>query len=220
MFLPKRARPPFQIAVFMPGANAVDLRNSRAEVGSRRPASSSEAEERSCCPSIAGPMNVRRLNSGATPPGTRARFATTQSIWYKDLARTVDYLETRPDIAADKLAYIGVSRGAALAPVFLAVEHRIKAAALYIPGSTLDRLPPEMDVLNFAPRMKIPVLSSTAGTISSSPKKHRRSCFLRRSALRRMTSAESCTDTGHNLPRNEMITETLDWLDKYLGPVK
>ena len=25
--------------------------------------------------------------------------------------------------------------------------------------------------------------------------------------------------TGHNLPRNEMITETLEWLDKYLGVV-
>ena len=25
---------------------------------------------------------------------------------------------------------------------------------------------------------------------------------------------------GHVLPRKEMIRETLDWLDKYLGPVK
>ncbi len=27
-------------------------------------------------------------------------------------------------------------------------------------------------------------------------------------------------ETGHNIPRNEMIRETLDWLDRYLGPVK
>jgi hypothetical protein len=27
-------------------------------------------------------------------------------------------------------------------------------------------------------------------------------------------------DTGHDIPRNEMIKETLDWLDRYLGPVK
>ena len=27
-------------------------------------------------------------------------------------------------------------------------------------------------------------------------------------------------DTGHNLPQTEMIKETLDWLDRTLGPVK
>ena len=27
-------------------------------------------------------------------------------------------------------------------------------------------------------------------------------------------------DTGHTVPRNEMIKETLSWLDKYLGPVE
>ena len=26
-------------------------------------------------------------------------------------------------------------------------------------------------------------------------------------------------DTGHNIPRPDMIKETLDWLDRYLGPV-
>ncbi len=27
-------------------------------------------------------------------------------------------------------------------------------------------------------------------------------------------------ETGHDIPRNEMIKESLDWLDHYLGPVK
>ena len=27
-------------------------------------------------------------------------------------------------------------------------------------------------------------------------------------------------DTGHHVPRSEMIKETLNWLDRYLGPVK
>jgi dipeptidyl aminopeptidase/acylaminoacyl peptidase len=26
-------------------------------------------------------------------------------------------------------------------------------------------------------------------------------------------------DTGHSVPPNKLRTETLDWLDKYLGPV-
>jgi hypothetical protein len=27
-------------------------------------------------------------------------------------------------------------------------------------------------------------------------------------------------DTGHDVPRREMIKESLNWLDKYLGPVR
>ena len=27
-------------------------------------------------------------------------------------------------------------------------------------------------------------------------------------------------DTGHNIPRPELIRESLEWLDKYLGPVR
>jgi hypothetical protein len=27
-------------------------------------------------------------------------------------------------------------------------------------------------------------------------------------------------DTGHNIPRPDLIRESLNWLDKYLGPVK
>lgn len=26
-------------------------------------------------------------------------------------------------------------------------------------------------------------------------------------------------DTGHDIPRNELLKEALDWLDRYLGPV-
>jgi hypothetical protein len=27
-------------------------------------------------------------------------------------------------------------------------------------------------------------------------------------------------DTGHDVPDNEVVKETLNWLDRYLGPVK
>ena len=27
-------------------------------------------------------------------------------------------------------------------------------------------------------------------------------------------------ESGHNIPRPDLIRETLDWLDRYLGPVK
>jgi hypothetical protein len=44
---------------------------------------------------------------------------------YKDLARSVDYIETRADLDQQKLAYYGVSQGAREAAVMLGLEKRL-----------------------------------------------------------------------------------------------
>jgi dienelactone hydrolase len=69
----------------------------------------------------------------------------------QDFRRTLDYLETRPDFNRAKLAYIGTSRGAALAPLVLAMENRVKAAVLLDGGIYLEGPPSEVDAVNFAP---------------------------------------------------------------------
>lgn len=45
------------------------------------------------------------------PGGAQSLELTTD--WYKDAARSLDYLATRPDIDNNKLAYLGVSMGSA-----------------------------------------------------------------------------------------------------------
>jgi pimeloyl-ACP methyl ester carboxylesterase len=77
-----------------------------------------------------------------------------------------------------------------------------------------------VDQLNFAPRVKVPVLMLNGrfdfifpvGTsqeplfrLLGTPNEHKRRVIY---------------GTGHDIPRNELIKETLDWLDRYLGPVK
>ena len=46
----------------------------------------------------------------------------------------------------------------------------------------------------------------------------------RRVALKFIADADAAGrplyDTGHNLPQNQAVKETLDWLDKELGAVK
>lgn len=123
-------------------------------------------------------------------------------------------------MAANKLAYIGASRGAALAPVLLPVEHRIKVAALYVPGFYAHRLAPEVDVINFAPRMTIPVLVLNGRYDFVFPERTLQAQFFEALGTPAEHKKRVVYETGHNLPRNEMIRETLDWLDKYLGPVK
>ena len=78
-------------------------------------------------------------------------------MWSKDLGRSIDYLETRPDIDTHKLAFFGISFGAGAAPRLVAVEPRLKAAVL-LSGGSFEKVPPAVDPWNFAPRFKAPVL--------------------------------------------------------------
>src|SRR5687768_16596338 len=50
----------------------------------------------------------------------------------KDLQRAVDVLRARPNVAADRIAYYGVSYGGAMGALFAAIERRIKTAVLVV----------------------------------------------------------------------------------------
>ena len=62
---------------------------------------------------------------------------TMRDAWVQtvvDLRRAVDYLDTRQDIAADKIGYLGFSQGAMIGCVVGGVEPRIASFCLAVPG--------------------------------------------------------------------------------------
>ncbi len=63
----------------------------------------------------------------------RTRDARIQAV--QDLMRTVDYLATRPEIARPRPGYHGVSMGCRVGVPFIALDHRVKAASLFVGGS-------------------------------------------------------------------------------------
>ena len=79
--------------------------------------------------------------------------------WAKDMRRTIDYLATRPDVDTTRLAYYGASWGGYLGGLMPAVEPRFKAAVLLVAGLEYQRGQPEVEPINFLPRITIPVLS-------------------------------------------------------------
>lgn len=140
--------------------------------------------------------------------------------WSRDLGRSIDYLETRPDIDHNKLAYQGVSMGAAMGALLPAVEDRLKALILISPGFYLQKHLPEADQLNFAPRVKAPVLMLNGRFDFIFPVGSSQEPMFRLLGTLAEHKRRVLYDAGHDIPRNEEIKETLDWLDLYLGPVK
>ena len=102
-------------------------------------------------PVYKGLLNVEADRSRST--GQTQQYISRQCHFLvKDLGRSIDYLESRPDINSNKLAYEGYSWGAAMGGLLPAVETRFKALILVAPGFYLQERLPEVDQVNFAPQ--------------------------------------------------------------------
>jgi dienelactone hydrolase len=140
--------------------------------------------------------------------------------WMQELGRSVDYLETRDDLDTARLAYYGYSWGGRLASIALALEPRFDAAVLYVAGYGQERPFPEVDEVTYSPRVSTPVLMLSGRYDDVFPlETHSRPMYDRLG-----TPAEHkrfvVSDGGHFVPRTQLIEETLNWLDRYLGPTR
>jgi len=139
---------------------------------------------------------------------------------FKDLARSVDYLLTRSDVDQERIAYYGLSQGARYGPVMLALETRFRTAVLVAGGFSPKKQFPEIREINFATRAKIPVLMINGRYDFTFPMETSQRPMFRLLGTREQDKRYALFDSGHVPPRNDVIRETLNWLDNYLGPVK
>jgi hypothetical protein len=140
-------------------------------------------------------------------------------MWSKDLARTIDYLETRDDLDHERIAYYGFSSGAVYGPIFTAVEGRFKASIL-LAGGLHGEVPPEVDFVNFAPRSRVPTLMINGVDDFICPLEISQRPFFDLLGAPPEDKRHALLEGGHLPPdRRAIIREVLDWLDRYLGPV-
>jgi dienelactone hydrolase len=140
--------------------------------------------------------------------------------WSKDLGRTIDYLETRPDMDAAKVGYYGLSMAANGALPIVAVEPRFKAVVLVSGGIIGARRPPEAEPLNFAAHITAPTLMISGRDDFIFPfETTAKPLYALLGAppdRKRLVTHEG----GHMPVLNDMIRDVLGWFDQYLGPVR
>jgi dipeptidyl aminopeptidase/acylaminoacyl peptidase len=141
--------------------------------------------------------------------------------WSKDLGRTLDYLETREDVDRERLAFYGFSGGGQYGLIYTAIDGRFKASVLLAGGLDVERkLLPEIEVLHFAPRSHVPTLMLNGRDDFMTPLEISQPLF-RLIGVPDSDKRQALLEGGH-VPRDRLgiIKEVLDWLDRYLGPVK
>jgi dienelactone hydrolase len=151
-------------------------------------------------------------------PDMTAGFRDHMVMWSKDVGRSVDYLESRSDIAKDKIGYIGLSTGATLAPVFLAIERRMSLGVIYMGGINLQPSLPEADTVNFAPRVTQPVLMLSGRFDNYYPTVSSQEPLFRLLGTPAEHKRRVVYEASHLIPRTETIKEVVGWMEKYWGP--
>ncbi len=143
IYLPKQGQPPYQTALYFPGSNAIETRSSKdALLGG---IDFLPRSGRAIVFPIYKSTYERGDNLKTDVQVATAFYRDHVLAWYKDVARTIDYLQTRPDLKTDRLAYYGISWGSALAPIMISMEPRIKLAVLVAGGFDFGKALPEVD---------------------------------------------------------------------------
>jgi len=216
LLLPRHHSRTIQPVVYFPGSGAIFVQSSRGprfQIGPRFIAKSGRAV---VMPILKSTYERRDSLRSDIPDGS-IFWRDHVVMWVKDIRRTLDYLATRPDMDTTKFAYFGYSWGAYLAPVNLAADSRFKAAVLRVGGLLMGRARPEVDPFNYLPRVKIPVLMLNGRYDSIFPVDIAQRPFFNSLGTPKASKDWKIYPDGHDVPRTELMAETLKWLDKYLG---
>ena len=217
VFIPRRVAPPYQAVVMFPGSGTIHAPSS-AQLNHERTAWVMRSGRVLIHPVYKSTFE-RRDTITSDYPSKTAHWRDHMIMWSKDVGRTVDYLESRPDIAKDKIAYAGFSWGAGMAPLFLALEPRFKAAVLLVGGFYLQEAFPEADPVNFASRVKIPVLMLNGRFDFFFPTANSQDPMFEMLGTPAEHKRRVIYETSHTIPRTELFRESVSWVDRYLGPV-
>ncbi len=220
LFLPKHARPPFQIVVFFPSAR-VNFSTSSAQLGDMNFVDYVIESGRAVIYPIYRALYERHLAVPMVPGPTLAR--ETLIDWSKDIGRDIDYLGTRSDIDTAHLGYLGVSQGSAYGVILVAVEPRFKTAVLLDGGMFQDKSPiAGLDQVDFAPRLTQPVLMVNGQYDATFPYRSAQLPLFHLLGTPQADKRQVIFDTPHDvsLRRADLVKTVLQWYDKYLGQVQ
>jgi hypothetical protein len=222
VFLPKNSRPPYQTIIHVLGDGALAL-SSIHDYGYEYPEYFTKDGRAVVIPALEG-----HLERNYNPPLEYKDMVTPtflrdiQFKWYRELARVIDYLETREDIDIERLAYMGISSSACWSVTLLGVEERFKSAILLSGGilgkKALENIP-EVHPLHFLPWMKMPVIMLNGEYDTLFPVLQSQIPMYRLFGTPEEDKYHKIYKTGHNVwDKKDWVRDTLAFLDKYFGP--
>jgi formylglycine-generating enzyme required for sulfatase activity/dienelactone hydrolase len=216
LFSPRSVPPPHQTVVFFPGATALRQRSSEVLAFAQLIEAVVKSGRAFLYPVYKS--TYERGDGMVTPIQTQTALYRDRVLqWSKDLGRSIDYVETRNDLDHERIAFYGVSLGAVVGPLLMAVEDRIRVGILVAGGLRGTQTMPEADTMNFAPHLHKPVLMVNGRHDFIFPLETHQMPLFELLGSPANDKRHVVLETGH-MPPNDLLTkEVLDWLDAHLG---
>ena len=216
LYLPHNAEPPYQPIVYFPGAWVIYRRENPSATANLFALFLVRSGHAVLLPVYKGTFE-RGTGLSSDYQNETNSYREHVIQWSKDLGRSLDYLKNRSDITMDRLGYFGISWGSEIAPIMIAVEPRIKAAVLVVGGLVFLPTQPEVDPFNFLARVRAPTRMVNLSADYYFPLKTSAIPFYE------LLGAEPkdmvvMKGAGHLTPKNRIISETLDWFDRFPVP--
>ncbi|MEX2180427.1 MAG: SUMF1/EgtB/PvdO family nonheme iron enzyme [Gemmatimonadaceae bacterium] len=219
LYLPTRARAPFQTIVYVSSSGAFFFEpvwtTVEADLGPHIKAG------RALLAPVFDGMIERPFPSGATPaPPPSVGFRDQMVRHATELRMSLDYLSTRTEVDTTRVAYYGLSWGAGSRLVFAALDDRFKA--VIFAGAGIDEriqpTLPEAANFNFAPYIRVPKLVINGQLDEEHP-------WLSRglplwNLLREPKELVLLDGVGHNPPVEVRVPPINAFLDRVFGPVE
>jgi len=217
LLTPKGRPPPYQLVVLFPGSNAIHERSSKILPGMRLLSPILRSGR-----AVLYPVYKSTFERGdalnTDYPAPTAFYRDHVIMWAKDLGRSLDWAETRKDLDTRRFAYYGVSWGAMLGPLMLALEERIRTGILVGGGLGLQECLPEADPFHFASQVRQPVLMVNGRYDFFFPVEATQDPMFKLLGTTPKDKRHVVLEAGHVPPNDVLTKEVLDWLDRYLGP--
>jgi dienelactone hydrolase len=221
---PEDTKPPYQTIVFLGGLDILVRPGSDAWVQqfSRFLDFARKSGRMVVMPIFSGSLernedgrSLQRFNQG---PVSRSDMVME---WSKDAGRTLDYLESRGDVDTDRIAFIGLSLGAAVSSILVSRDDRFATMILWSGGFAASAFPESAPGNIFAVEsIDVPVLMLNGRHDFVFPYATHQRTYFERLGTPDEHKRHIAWDVGHfSFPVGEFIRANLDWLDGYLGPV-
>ena len=213
LYLPKHANPPFQAVMWAPGGYASFLPSSEGALPREEFAYLIRTGRAVLYPVYKGTYERRPAEHGPNV----ARETNVEFV--KDIFQSLTFLESRDEIDKRRVAYKGYSLGAWIGVMALALEPRFRTGVLICGGLLSEPWDGELEQLNFAPRVHMPILMVGGRDDFMRPPEVSQRPLFELLGTPASDKRLALFEGGHIPPMQGMIRETLQWLDKYLGPV-
>jgi serine/threonine protein kinase len=226
LFLPKKGTPPYQTVIYFPSYASFAQRSSK-DLETYLEFKYFLAPVVKNGRAVLYPVYKGTFERGGndellTIGGDQRTHQYTEffSKGVKDFRRCIDYLQQeRSDIDGRRLAYCCYSTGGIYGTIILAVEDRLCASILAVSGMSGNGRP-EINPINYVSRVKVPTLMLNGKYDLNIPYEAWVKPMYDLLGTPPDKKELKLYDTDHFIPREELIKETLIWLDRYLGPVK